>query len=281
MYIKSYAKINLSLRVLSVREDGYHNLEMVNLPLGLHDAIEIDRDPYSSDTFITCDDIGLNNTRHNLCSKAVDAMRAEFHFKENFNIRIHKEIPFAAGLGGGSSNAAAVIKGLVELLKIKTDEETLIRIGTSIGADVPFFFLNEPALVTGIGENISPISVKKNYACLIVKPVKGLSTTSVFAIADKFPRLSIDTGSVIDGLANDDQALIAKSIGNDLYAPSASLLDDVRSIVESLKKDGFAISGMSGSGSACFALSRDIKKIKEAAKNYIAKGYIVKTTMTL
>jgi 4-diphosphocytidyl-2-C-methyl-D-erythritol kinase len=281
LVMKSYAKINLSLRVLGKRDDGYHELEMVNLPLDLHDVIEIEKQPDASDTFITCDDIGLANARHNLCTKAVDAMRKEFGFKDNFTIAIHKEIPFAAGLGGGSSNAAVVIQALVSLLHIKTTPEVLNRIGQSLGADVPFFFLNHPALVTGIGEKMEAIPVKKSYNALIVKPKEGLSTTDVFAVCDKFERSPIDTASVRKALASGDNALLASSIGNDLYLPAKSLLPKVEDVVTSLKKDGFSIVSMTGSGSCVFALSDDAKKIKDCAKKYEHAGYVVRVTKTL
>ena len=168
-------------------------------------------------------------------------MRQEYGFKDNFNIAIHKEIPFAAGLGGGSSNAAAVMMALVSLLHIKADPAKLNQIGLSIGADVPFFLLNKPAYVTGIGEKLQLIPVKKSYNCLIVKPQKGLSTTDVFAVADNFERTAIETQGVLQALASGDNALLAKSIGNDLYAPAKSLLPEVGKIVDSLKNDGISI----------------------------------------
>jgi 4-diphosphocytidyl-2C-methyl-D-erythritol kinase len=280
LVVKSYAKINVSLRVLSKRPDEYHELEMVNLPLELHDVIEIEKASMVPDTFITCDDIGLANARHNLCKKAVDAMRNEYHFSDNFNIHIHKEIPFAAGLGGGSSNAAAVILAIVDLLHIKADPVILSQVGKSIGADVPFFLLNKPALVTGIGEKIQIIRVLNSYYCLIVKPVQGLSTTSVFAVADNFVRTPIDTQNVIKALGTGNDDLLANSIGNDLYAPAKSLLPEIETIVHSLQENGFSIVSMSGSGSAVFALSLDQKKIKEAAKKYEKLGYVVRLTKT-
>jgi len=281
LVVKSYAKINVSLRVLSKREDGYHELEMVNLPLELHDVIEIERVPGAVDTFVTCDDIGLSKTHHNLCKKAVDAMRDTYGFKDNFNISIHKEIPFAAGLGGGSSNAAAVMMALVSLLHLKADPSQLNQIGLSIGADVPFFLLNKPAYVTGIGEKLQIVPCKKAYNCLIVKPQKGLSTADVFAVADNFERTAIETKVVLEALANGDNALLAKSIGNDLYAPAKSLLPDVGKIVDGLKSDGIPLVCMSGSGSSVYALSDDAKLLGKAARKYLDLGFIVRLTKTM
>ncbi|MCR5693143.1 MAG: 4-(cytidine 5'-diphospho)-2-C-methyl-D-erythritol kinase [Bacilli bacterium] len=279
--VKSYAKINLSLKVLNEREDGYHNLETIMIPVELHDVIEIEKRPGAFDTFITCDDIGLANLRHNLCTKAVEAMRKEFGFKDNFNISIHKEIPFAAGMGGGSSNAAAVIESLISLLKIKTDPETIKRIALSLGADVPFFLNTKPALATSLGENLQQIPVKCQYHCLIVKPKQGLSTGAIFQICGKFEKENADTEKILEGLANDDLELIGKSMGNDLYPPAASTLPEVKIIVDSFKKAGFQVAGMTGSGSACFALSKDAKFVKEQAKHYKSLGYIVRVTKTM
>ena len=279
--VKSYAKINLSLKVLNEREDGYHNLETVMIPIELHDVIEIEKRPGAFDTFITCDDIGLANLRHNLCTKAVEAMRKEFGFKDNFNINIHKEIPFAAGLGGGSSNAAAVIESLISLLKIKAEPEVINRIALSLGADVPFFLNTKPAVATSLGENLQQIPVKTQYHCLIVKPKTGLSTGAIFQICDEFEKENADTEKVLEGLAKDDLELIGQATGNDLYPPAASVLPEVKKVVDSLKEAGFPVAAMTGSGSACFGLSKDAKFVKEQAKLYKNRGYIVRVTKTM
>jgi 4-diphosphocytidyl-2-C-methyl-D-erythritol kinase len=281
LVMKSFAKINVSLRVLSKRDDDYHELEMVNLPLDMHDVIEIDRAPGAPDTFITCDDAALQKTRNNLCTKAVDAMRKEYGFTDNFTISIHKEIPFAAGLGGGSSNAAVVMMGIVTLCHLQADPDALCRIGKSIGADVPFFLANKPALVTGIGEKIEFIPVLKKYNCLIVKPQEGLSTKDVFQACDQFQRTKIETQDVLRALSTGDNALLAQSLGNDLFSPAKLLLPAVGEIVDSLVKDGFTLVSMSGSGSSVFALSDDLKKLKEAQRKYEKAGYIVRLTHTL
>lgn len=280
MICKANAKINLSLKILGTREDGYHLLEMVNLPVELHDIISVE--PFvGQHSFITCDDLRLRDVKHNLCNKALEEMRKEFGFKKEFLIDIHKEIPFAAGLGGGSSNAATVVKAINALLHLKADPAVLNQVGSRIGADVPFFLTNMPAKVSGIGEIMEPIPVKKHYFCLIVKPEEGLSTKDVYAICDQFPKQEINTQGVIDGLANDDLDLVARSMGNDLMAPAISLLPVVGEIVDDMKKLGFPVSMMSGSGSSCFALSKDQKKLREAYHYFEKKGYIVNLTKVI
>ena len=282
MNVKSHAKINLSLKITGKRENGYHDLEMINLPLELHDTIEISLlPPGSPDTFITCDDIRLNSMRANLCQKAIEAMRAKYRFKENFMIHIHKEIPFAAGLGGGSSNAAATMLAVRKMLKLKATDEELEEIGLKLGADIPYFFLSKPAKVTGIGETIEPIKVKKKYFCLIVKPEKGLSTDSVYAICDRFQRYNIDTDKIIEGLAEGNDLLIEHHIGNDLMAPAESLLPEISEIYAILRKSGFGIACMSGSGSSVFALTADQKKAKELYHKLEKTNYTVILTSVL
>lgn len=281
MIVKSYAKINVSLAIKGQRDDGYHLLEMLTLPLELHDIIEIERSPYFNDTFVTCDDVELNKVHHNLCAKAIEALRSVYHFKDNFSIHIHKVIPFAAGLGGGSSNAAVVMLTLNKILRLGASLDDLWKIGLEIGADVPFFLLDKPALVTGIGEKVEPIAMKKSYECLIVKPIAGLSTKDVFAVADSFPHANIDSDKVKKALETGDDALLVSSFGNDLYLPATSLLPEVKTLVESLKADGFPLSAMTGSGSAVFALSSDPRKVKDMARKYEKNGYIVAVTKTL
>lgn len=279
--VKSRAKINLSLKIVKTREDGYHELEMVMVPLDLHDVVEITRDPSLMDTYITCDDVGLAHLHNNLCTKAVEAMRKEFGFKDNFNINIHKEIPFAAGLGGGSSNAAAVITSLIKILKIKTDAETINKVALSIGADVPFFIEGKPSFVTGLGEKLQEIPVKSSYHCLVVKPQKGLSTKEVYEVSDKCEKGTINSDDVLLALKNDDFEKLGASIGNDLYAPAIQILPEVKAVVDELKKIGFPVAAMTGSGSACFGLSKDARFVKEAAKKFKNLGYIVRVTKTL
>lgn len=271
--VKSYAKINVSLRVLSKRPDGYHELEMVNLPLELHDVITLEKTPAGSGLYVTCDDVALSNTRHNLCTKMAMAIKERFGVADDYNISIHKEIPYAAGMGGGSSNAAAVLKGMVELSHIDATDDELIQLGASLGADIPFFMYGKPCIVRGIGEQLTPITIKKKYFCLIVKPEEGLSTKAVYEACDKFDRIEkINTKNVVDALKFGDDALLAHSMGNDLYAPGLSICPAVGGIVEELRKDGLPVSNMTGSGSACFALSTDLKILKEEARKFDKKG---------
>ena len=274
MYIKSPAKINLSLKITGTREDGYHLLEMVNLPIDLHDVIEIEELPHGGDTYVTCDEFHLAGLHSNLCQKAVIAMRERFGFKQNYRIHIHKEIPFAAGLGGGSSNAASVMLALNKLLRLNAPMDVLKEIALSLGSDVPFFLNPKPSLVTGIGETIRPIAVKKDYHVLVVQPPKGLSTKEVYAACDASKREEIDTAKVVDALRLGDDDGILNGRGNDLYPAACELYPEVRLFVEDLKKI-FPLAAMSGSGSSVFALTSDGKAAKDAYHKMDKAGYNV------
>ena len=281
MISKSYAKINLSLKVLGRREDGYHLLEMVNLPLSLHDIIIFEKLPQNVGTRIVCDDPGLSSLKHNLCSKAFNLMKDRYGFSDCFLIKIHKEIPFAAGLGGGSSNAATVLAGLNKILHLGASIEELSEIGLQIGADVPFFLRNKPMEVGGIGENMKEIKVKRNWHVLLVKPREGVSTTDVYKICDDFPKTTVNTQLVEEGLAEFDETKIARGIGNDLMAPAESLLPEIGEVYSLLRKFNFPIVSMSGSGSCCFALSKSESQCKDAFRKLDKMGYIVRLTKIL
>ena len=281
MNCKANAKINLSLAVTGVREDGYHLLEMVNLPLELHDVIEVIPMPKGYSTHVICDDMRLMGLRSNLCYTAVKAMQERFRFDKEFMIRIHKNIPFAAGLGGGSSDGAAVIKAINSLLKLNASEEELLQIGLKLGSDIPFFFLNKPAKVTGIGEKVEEIKTKATYHCLLIKPEEGLSTKDVYQKVVVGKDRKIETDQVVKGLIEGDELKIAAARGNDLFRPACELLPLVGEIVSTLRQDGFLLSGMSGSGSCCFALSKDQHKLKAEGKKFEKKGYQVILTKTL
>lgn len=268
MYVKAFAKINIYLDVVSKRDDGYHELEMVMLPLELHDTISLEFLPYLHDTYITCDHVELRETKYNLIKLTLDALRKEYGFKENFNIKVHKEIPIQAGLGGGSSNAAAVMKGFNKILKLNMDNDTMNHIGKTLGADVPFCLLNKPAAVYGIGEKLEPIKVKNDYFVIIIKPKQGLSTKHVFEKADTMKLDHGNINDVIKALESGDDTLLEKSMFNSLEKPSMEMAPEVIKVKDMLRKDGFKLVLMSGSGSCVYAMTTNLKFAKEMSKKY-------------
>jgi 4-diphosphocytidyl-2-C-methyl-D-erythritol kinase/energy-coupling factor transport system substrate-specific component len=281
MIVKAYAKINVYLDVLSKRDDGYHELEMVMLPLELHDVIEIESLIGLRDSYVTCDHVELQETKYNLINTTVNKLRDLYHFKQNFNIKVHKEIPISAGLGGGSSNAAATLKAFNHYLKLNLNDEEMNAIGKTIGADVPFCLYNKPALVRGIGEEIIPISLKHQYYVLIIKPERGLSTKHVFEKADTIELDHGNVNAVVEALKNGDDEALAESMFNSLEKASIQMAPEIQDVKDMLKKDGLKMVMMSGSGSAVYALSTDVNKMKALYKKYEKAGLEVYLTKTL
>lgn len=281
MYINAHAKINIALNVLEKDDSGYHQLDMVNLPLELHDTIEITILPNSVDSFITCDDIEIEDTKNNLITIAIAKAREKYNFKQQFTIHVYKEIPISAGLAGGSANAAAVLNALFKLLKIKPTYEEKLELAKSIGADVPYCLFSVPARVKGIGEIIEPVKMKKIYQVLIVKPLKGLSTKNVFEKADSMELENGDNDIVIEALAKGDDELLSKSVHNALEKPSFSMLPDIGKIKQLLMQEGLKTVLMSGSGSSIIALDNDAKKLAKLEKKYAKMGYDTRLTHTL
>ena len=268
LHIRSYAKINLCLNITGKREDGFHELDMIMLPISLHDSLIVSKLSKSIDNFVTVDDFSIGSFKYNLATFAIDKLQSVYHFDEKFRILIHKVIPIQAGLGGGSSNAACTMKAVNALLNLGASEEQLMEYGKELGADIPFFVKCKPARCRGIGEIIDPIEIKNNYYVLLVKPEMGCSTREVYQAADTMDLAVCDMDKVLKALAEGDDDLLAESIANSLQAPAISLVPTIQGIIDELKDSGLKIVQMTGSGSAVFALSTDKKLLKKVLKKF-------------
>ena len=268
LHVRSYAKINLCLNITGKREDGFHDLDMIMLPISLHDSLIVSKLNKSIDNFVTVDDFSIGSFTYNLATFAIDKLQSVYRFNEKFRILIHKVIPIQAGLGGGSSNAACTMKAVNTLLNLGATDEQLMEYGKELGADIPFFVKCKPARCRGIGEKIEPIEIKNNYYVLLVKPEAGCSTREVYQTADSMDLAVCDMDKVLKALADGDDDLLADSIANSLQAPAISLVPVIQSIIDELKDCGLKIVQMTGSGSAVFALSTDKKLLKKVLKKF-------------
>ena len=280
MYVKAPAKINLYLDVLGKREDGYHDLDMVMLPLEMHDTISFERVPNARYTHIVSDTVERQIINHNSIYRTHELLEKQYEYKHNFIIKVHKEIPIYAGLGGGSANAAAALRYFKKFGKLKMSEEEEIKFCTQIGADVPFCLKNVPAHVEGIGERITPIKVKKQYFVLIIKPKQGLSTKEVFTESDKHELKHGNVNNVIRALETGDDALLEKSLFNSLEEVSMKMCPEVKEVKEMLLQDKFKAVLMTGSGSCVFALTTNYTFALSKFLKYEHKGYEVYLTKT-
>ena len=281
MFVKAYAKINVYLDVVGKRKDDYHLLDMVMLPLELHDTIEVEHVPFATETYIVTDKIEKEITKYDLIRRTFQNFSQKFNTKEQYNITVHKEIPICAGLGGGSSNAAAVLRAFEKYSKVKMEPQEELEFGLQLGADVPYCLRNEPSHVEGIGEKITPIKLANPWSVIIIKPKKGLSTKIVFEACDKNKLKHGNVNKVIEALETGNEELLSDGMFNSLEETSIKLVPEIQEIKDMLKKDGFKCVLMTGSGSCVFALTKDHAFAYNKFLKYERKGYEVILTKTL
>lgn len=283
MIIKAFAKINLAIDVKKKDENGYHDIDMVTLPITLHDILEMEQLISRHGIFITSDDPSLICDEGNLAFKALKAMEDNFSFSKGYRIQIYKRIPMNAGLGGGSADAAGIIRAICKLYNMDAHDPKIIKVARSIGSDVPFCLLNKPARVLGTGENIIPLDSKLDYHVIIIKPHKGLSTKDVYEKYDTIPeeeREHPDISALIEAIKIGDEQKMLENMKNGLYKPASLLCPVISGILNDFKKMGFPLYSMTGSGNACFALSKDLEQIEKAKIYFTSLNYITITAST-
>ncbi len=264
MKLKAYAKVNLSLDVVGKRPDGYHDLRMVMVPIDLHDTIEID---ISEKAVFRCTPPYRIRPEKNTLLKAIDVCRAEFGFKEQFHIHLHKHIPSQAGLGGGSSDAAAILNYLNAYFGWHLSDAKKIDLGLKIGADVPFCLFNRPAIVTGIGEQLEFFDLKDPMKLVLVQPSRGVSTKLAFSDLD-YPNLDHpDIPEVAHALQNGDYVRFLVAAGNSLEPKAISLVPEIAVLKRRLVSLGCDKALMTGSGSVVMGFSRDEALIESIASS--------------
>jgi len=267
---KAYAKINLTLDVLGTRDDGYHELCMVMQQVSLCDSIAV-RIGCPWDGIRVISNLGyLPADERNIAYKAAMLFLSEANITNpgGINIVIEKRIPVAAGLAGGSSDGAAVLKALNDLFETNMSLDDLCRIGLKIGADVPYCLCGGTMLACGVGEKLTPLP--KLPVCYIVlcKPSFGMSTPKVFSALDETEILCHpDTEKMISALSNGDLSTVSSLMYNVLEPVVSSAKEDIDAIKKSLINEGALGAVMSGSGSTVFGLFDNQSKARIAYFN--------------
>lgn len=254
--LKAYGKINLGLDVLRKREDGYHEVRMVMQTVGLYDRIDI---IYQEQPGITVETnlYYLPSNENNLVYKAANLLIQEFQIDHGVHIKLKKFIPVAAGMAGGSSDAAAVLFGVNKMFGLGlTLEELMIR-GVKIGADVPYCILRGTALSEGIGEKLTPLPPMPQCQVLIAKPGISVSTKFVYdnlCINELKPEQHPDIDGMIEAIKSRDVNMIARKFGNVLETVTIReypVIDEIKNV---MKEYGAVGAMMSGSGPTVFGL---------------------------
>ena len=275
MIEKAYAKINICLNVVCRRDDGYHELEMIMVPLDLHDEIHIE---FSNTSSISSNDVNMPTDNSNTILKAINIMKDKYSLKENFKVEVIKNIPMQAGLAGGSSDAAATIGAINSMCNLELSNDELIEVGKQVGADVPFFIINKPALVKGIGEKISPFEMKTDYHILLVKPDEGVSTKEAFETLVFETAIHPNVEQMKKGLSEGIEELIIHNLQNTLEQSAFKLVPVISQIKSELQEFGFERVLMSGSGSAVFALSENEELVSLAQEHFGSRYKFVRKT---
>lgn len=275
---KAYAKINLCLDVVGKREDGYHDLKMIMVPIDFYDVLQMELAP---ETTMTLNRRYLPINGKNTVIKAIQVMKERYGIVENFACTLQKHIPTQAGLAGGSADAAAAIRILNRFKHLNMTNEELIDVAKEVGADVPFCIFNRPAYVEGIGDKLNHFDCDTDFHILLVKPHKGISTKAAFSELDFNQIKHPDCLSMKDALMNNDYEGIVKNLGNSLESVSLKLVSEIRIVKEDLLAYGFDGVLMSGSGSTVFGITKSPKVLDKAADLMRYKGYFVRKTKIL
>ncbi|HKB01610.1 MAG TPA: 4-(cytidine 5'-diphospho)-2-C-methyl-D-erythritol kinase [Gemmataceae bacterium] len=248
------AKVNLFLEVLGKRANGYHDIATLMAAVDLTDELDF-RPSESGDLSLTCDDPRLLTGPENLVLKAATRLRDSTGCTAGATIRLAKRIPVAAGLGGGSSDAAATLVGLNELWKLGLSPAALARLGAEIGSDVPFFLSESAAWCTGRGEVVTPAPVGRPLDLVLVKPPEGLQTAEVYRRV-RVPASPQDGAAARAALAAGDVEALGRALHNRLQEPAFELAPTVADWHRRLQATSAAGCLVSGSGSCLFALCR-------------------------
>lgn len=246
------AKLNLFLELLGKRPDGYHELATLMVAVSLYDILEIKEEATREDTLI-CDHPSLSTGADNLVRRAIDLVRQHWPGHKAVQVRLHKRIPLAAGLAGGSSDAAATLMGLNRLWRLGLDRAELARLGAELGSDVPFFFWAPAAWCTGRGEKAQPLPLARPLDFVLASPGVGLSTARVFA-AVTLPAQPQGGQEVREAAATGDIGSLGRQLHNRLQPAAVELCPEVADLVQRLERLRPAGVLMTGSGSTVFAL---------------------------
>ena len=249
MEIQARGKINWTLDITGRREDGYHLMDMLMQPIALCDTLCLE--PASDLTLTVEGGMPLSAGEDNLVLRAARALQVHGSVQAGARMRLMKRIPMGAGLGGGSADAAAALKGLNALWGLGLDLPSLCLIGEKLGADIPFCLHDAPRRVQGIGEILSPME-SRVYPLVLVQPCEALSTKEVFAAYHSAAVKNPETGRAMIALAAGDLAALRKFGGNVLESASIPLRPPIAEAKNALYQSGAAFAQMTGSGSVVF-----------------------------
>jgi 4-diphosphocytidyl-2-C-methyl-D-erythritol kinase len=273
---KSPCKVNLILNILGKRADGFHELETVMHPVNLFDELSFAR--VTGGFHLTCSDPALPTDSGNLVHRVATLFFQRTEIRDGVRIHLEKKIPMAAGLGGGSGNAATTLLGLNEIFGTPLSAKALQDIAATLGSDIPFFLQTKPGLATGRGEKIQPLDffpAMAGAAILLVHPGFGISTPWAYQNLARFPSALNGTPGraqkLISLLQTADLRTAGAEFYNSLEAPALEKYPLLTLFQEFFRENGAAATLMSGSGSTTFALATSLAAGEKLAEKFKAK----------
>lgn len=261
MQIQARAKINWALEITGQRNDGYHLLDGVMQPLSLCDTLHI---APADGLSLSVEGAALSAGNDNLVLKAAQALQPFAGTQKGAAITLEKRIPMGAGLGGGSADAAAALKGLNAFWNLHLPMETLLEIGVTLGADVPFCLADAPMRAQGIGEILTPVPCRRTFPLVLIQPCESLSTKEIFTAYHAQNPRGGSVENVMKALAEGNLAQMEENAVNMLETVSITQKPAIGEAKEALYASGAAFARMTGSGSVVFGAFETMEKARAA-----------------
>ena len=270
--IKTRAKINLSLDVLFRRKDGYHEVEMIMQSIDLYDEMKFNLT--KGEILIHCDNNQLPTDQTNIIYKVAQLLKETYHVEKGIEITLHKHIPIAAGLAGGSTNAAGTLKALNQLWELNLPLKTLMQLGGQIGADIPFCLLGGTVLATGIGEILQPLPSLPYTWLILVKPSFSISTYWAYQNIDVNKKIHHpNTKKIVESIVQENIEKAIPYFKNVLEEVTIKRYPEIKGIKDTMLNLGAIGALMSGSGPTVFGICKSKEQAQEIYK-YFKKEYV-------
>lgn len=257
---KAHAKINLFLNVVNKRFDGYHDLEMVMAPIDLHDILTFKKDNSGKIT-VTSDIEITKNIEDNIVYKIAIFLQEDFQISEGVEIHIKKNIPIAAGLAGGSADAAATFRALNKLWKLRLSLEDMAKLAINFGADIPFCIYSKLSIAGGKGEELLFINKKLKTKVLLVNPNVKISTKEVFSKVNKEDLERVKITNMSSAIYNKNYEIMVRELHNSLEKIAFEMEPKIKDIKHQMIDSGLDGALMTGSGATVFGLSKNKEKL--------------------
>ncbi|MDT2662221.1 4-(cytidine 5'-diphospho)-2-C-methyl-D-erythritol kinase [Enterococcus hulanensis] len=276
---KAPAKINLGLDILGKRPDGLHELAMVMASIDLADRLYLEEIPENK-ILIETNKAFLPTDKKNHVYEALELVKERFEIKKGLRVKIHKEIPVAAGLGGGSTDSAAALRAVNRLWDLGLTIEELAALGAEVGSDVPYCVYGQTSLVEGFGEKVTPIASMPQCWVVVVKPRMSVSTRTIFAQIVMEDLYHPDIEALVSAIEDNDYQKMTESLGNSMEVVTIRKHPIIQQLKDRMLRYGADAAMMSGSGPTVYALCHKYSRAKHvfnALKGFCDEVYLVRT----